>query len=164
MSKSSISLGLAKYGLSLRDQGVLVLAPMAAVAWADGNADVDEMEGIAGKQCKQMKDKEECPLSITDKGREFFHNSFMYQRPDVRLMEECLTMLADVLSSMTEDKADALREVILVGCVEVAKTSGGLLGFSKVSTHEREVLKDLAARLRLRRAVNAYDELAKLGI
>ena len=164
MSKSSISLGMARYGLSPQDQGVLLLVPMAAVAWADGNADVDEMESIAGKQCRQMKSDERCILTITNKGRQFFHNKFMYQRPDARLTEELLGLLSHLLESMPEEKADALRDVILEGCVDVARTSGGMLGFGKVSSHEREVLSGLVETLRLRRAVNAYDRLSELGV
>jgi hypothetical protein len=164
MKDADIIAGLNELGLTVRDQGVLLLVPMAMVAWADGDADVDEMEAIAGRQCNAPNSAEKCVMDIGDSGRKFLRNHFIYRKPDPELCDKLLGLMQESLALLPDERASIYRDLVAEMCADVAHASGGILGIATVSAAEKQVLADLADRLKLRLGLKASDILNDLGV
>ncbi len=162
MKDASANAALKSVGLSTADQGVLLMVPMALVAWADGDADVDEMEAIARRQCRAHGSTGSCVMDITDSGQKYFYNHFMYRQPNEELADKMVDILADVLSALPDEKAGKLRALITEMMVDVAKVSGGFLGIGRIAAAEREMIQNISERLKLRLDPDAYGLLDEI--
>jgi len=152
-----------KLGLDVDDKSALFLVPLAIVAWADGNADPKEIMTISTRHATHACGSDEVCLSET--GRKFLYNNFVYRRPDPVTQRRVIDLLAALLDTLPLDNAVALREAITAMCVEVAESSGGFLGiFGKVATAEKEALLDLLRKLKLCQSPRACEMLRDLDL
>lgn len=151
MSSQSLNDELAELGLEPRDRAALLLVPMAAIAWADGKADMAELDAIAEKHCPpESSVREEGVLPLTEKARQFLNTKLLYQKPDEAFVARLVGLLLELLDETTGDTAVRKRDQIAGMCIDVADRSGGFLGlFGRVSPAEKKAMQDLFETLRL---------------
>ncbi|OPZ23742.1 MAG: hypothetical protein BWZ02_03105 [Lentisphaerae bacterium ADurb.BinA184] len=167
MEKHEIVAELAKLGLGAQDGSVLLLVPMALVAWADGQADIEEMDAIAAKHCTpggRTGGKGGCTLRLSETARKFYYRDFVYAEPDHKMAAHLIVLLRHMLSAAPKEKADEWRVLVTQTCLEVARSSGGFLGMATISAREREVIEGLVARLGLSRTPEAHALLDEAGV
>jgi len=131
-------------------EAVLLLIPLALVAWADGDADMKEIWAIADHHVKNSCHG--ATLCLSEDGRRFFYDTFVYRKPNPALVEYALDLLEAHLERLAQDRAEAYRKLIFDMCDDVAKSSGGILGLHKVSGQEKQVVAALRSHLRDRMA------------
>lgn len=166
MEQLGIREELEDLGLSPEDHRILLLVPMAVVAWADGEADEKELETLADRFCPPAPgDADECALHVSDDAREFFAQRLMYRKPDEKLVARLLTLLAGRLAAVVPERSDRLRAFVARHCIETARSSGGALGlFGRISDAEEAAIRDLAAKLDLRQSPEAAELLIDANI
>jgi len=113
------------------------LMPLVHVAWADGKIQ-------RGERAKLLELLESRGI---EKGSEAFTTmeSMLEQRPDDAFMRETLAALRDVVGAK-----DGGAQSIVDLCIEVAASSGGLLGLgigSTVGDEEKQKIGEIAAML-----------------
>ncbi len=164
MSKTSIAVQLNELGLQAEDAKALLLAPVAVVAWADGEADMTELETIASKHA--TRNCTEDVLCISESARQFIYYNFVYTRPPRDLQEKVLALLRRILDSGAAERNRQLRDAVTAMCLEVAKSSGsGLLGFiRKLDKKEKEAMRQLVEKLQLQDGNEAPQMLKEAGV
>jgi hypothetical protein len=140
-----------KWGLDREDLPVLLLIPMAEVAWADGHADAKEIDAIIDRHAPDTglitgPDA----FTLAESARQFLYRKFVYVKPDQELVAKAVRLLGDWLNEMAPADADRVRRLIVAMCFEVAERSGGFLGlFGRISADEARVLRNLFVRLHI---------------
>lgn len=136
---------LQDLGIDEDDYGVLLLVPASAVAWADGESDMRELETIARRhQC----DCEEADcLCVSEKARQFLYYNFVYRKPDAALLRKAMNCLRVFLALQEEKAADRLRWLTFEICLDVAKSSGGSLLSKGLDQKEKLVLANIGGAL-----------------
>lgn len=129
---------LHECGVSDANIEALSLAPLVAVAWADGKLDRDErnaiiqaakQEGIAdGSDAQKLL---ESWLDVPPPQREFLDTWKAY--------------VTAVLDELDPDARDRFRAALHDHAEKVAKVSGGILGIGSITKEERAVLDEIAA-------------------
>jgi hypothetical protein len=108
--------------------------PLIALAWADGNADVQEVTAVRmiaerhiakGSQASALLDR------------------WLQEKPSPELVATWESSAEAVFSSIGANQVDALKRQLLDELGEVARASGGVLGFGATTKSE----SDLIARI-----------------
>ncbi len=127
-------------------EAVLLLVPLALVAWADGDVDMKEIWNIASHHAKKgCVDKVLC---LSEDGRRFFYDFLVYRKPTPELIETALDLLEAHLDRLPPEKAGVMRRLIVEMCTDVARSSGGIFGLHKVSGREDRVIAAVRDHLR----------------
>lgn len=144
---ATIESALREMGLEPADITALFLVPAALVAWADGDADMKELEAIAESHRCDC-DEADC-LCMTETARQFLYRNFAYQRPQSGVLRAALGCLNAHLFALPRDRADRLRMMIFAVAMDVAKSSHrGMLGrLRAVSEAERLAIANMAGAL-----------------
>jgi len=140
---------LRELGLTAATANALLFVPAAVVAWADGEADIKELEAIAARHRCDCEEGE-C-LCLAESARQFLYYHFVYQAPKPDLVRRALACLAEQVRSQPADKADRLRQLILSVALDVARSSRQAR-FGRphaVSVEERMALANVAGALGL---------------
>lgn len=149
--------GLDEFGLQDPDVGVLLLAPMVAVAWADGKCDRKEIEAIVDKYDVQS---ETSVLRLTASARRFLHDRLLSRKPDHEMLSSLIDLLSLYLDGQPLNAADRIRKTVAEMCIDVAEASGGFGGlFNRIGPTEREMIRMIVRELDLRRAPEAREML-----
>jgi hypothetical protein len=133
MSDDSVLDQLVELGLRGNTIAALSLAPLVAVAWADGTVQDNErnaiLQGAAGKGLDQGTDGYELLQAWLSKkpGEELFH-----------AWEAYIKALA---AQLNDEQNRLLKNQILGFAKMVAASAGGILGFGKVSGAEEKILE-----------------------
>ena len=164
MQNSKIDIQLDELGLQPEDAEALFLAPMALVAWADGKADMTELETLASKH--SVRNCPENVLCISERARKFIYYNFVYTRPRKELEEKVINLLKEIMDGSSAERNNQMRDMITGMCLAVAKSSGsGLLGFiKKLDKREKEAMRQLVEKLRLQEGAKASQMLKEAGI
>lgn len=146
---TSVLSELRKWGLDREDLPVLLLIPMAEVAWADGHADEKEIDAIIDRHSPDaVRKAAPDTFTLTEAAREFLYKKFVYVKPDPALTVKAISLLAKWFDEMDEADAARARHLVVAMCFEVAESSGGFLGlFGRISDDEARVLRNLFTRL-----------------
>lgn len=128
---------LAALGVSGRTLAALPLAPLAIVAWADGEVDEREREAALVRA-------EQLGLVEHDAAYELL-DGWLTSRPPLDLLPAWKAYVAALSPTMDDAALDALRSKALSGARTVAEAAGGFLGVvgSRISSAERSVLAEL---------------------
>lgn len=138
---------LREMGLAATDINALFLVPAAAVAWADGEADMKELEAIAETHRCDCEEGE-C-LRLSESSRQFVYHNFVYQRPKPELLRAALGCLAAYLILLPKEKADRLRLLMFAVAMDVERSSRkGVLGrLRSVGESEKLAIANMAGAL-----------------
>jgi hypothetical protein len=141
--------GFEDLGFSRETVTILHLVPLVQVAWSDG--DVSESE--------RSKIHEIAALRGVVPGTPGYLllEKLLHTRPSERAFDACWRVIRAMLAAWPEDKRRTL-EVSLPGyAAEVARVSGGLLGFRSISAEEKTALQRVA-----REIAEAHTEAARM--
>ncbi len=158
-----ISESLQKLGLQPEDFDVLLVAPVAAVAWADGDpSDTGLAELIDGEPISAA---DVLPLRLSPAARQYLKTYFLDRKPAPAEMERLLDLTSEYLESISYRRAQQCRDRIMKMCLYAADASGGVLGlFGRISSKEKAVLRELSDRLSLEKGHEACQILSDLKL
>ena len=164
--RASLDVELEALGLQPGDKSILLFVPMVTIAWADGKADMEELQKIAKSQRKVWDQGVTCKVSLSSRGKAFLRNHLLHTRPEAEKMDLLVDLLLVYLDSVTaRNESDRLRDYITSTCIEVARASGGLLGLlDRVGKPERKRIEELMRRLNLRDSKIAREQLREIGL
>jgi uncharacterized tellurite resistance protein B-like protein len=122
---------LHKLGISPSTMSAMRVLPLIAVAWADGQADANEIAAVN-----------------TIASRHFQHDSaaagllknWLSNRPTEAMLDAWEAYAATVFASLSEGESQSLKAALIEEVNEVATASGGLLGFGAVSASEEKTI------------------------
>jgi tellurite resistance protein len=115
----------------------LSIVPLVMVAWADGELDKKEKKEILRvvNAAKFMRSQINCEII----------EQWLEIQPGKNLLEAWIHYVRSLSSKLPQDQRDNLKKEILDQAENIAKASGGFLGFgNKISAEEKKLLKTLA--------------------
>jgi tellurite resistance protein len=119
--------------------GLLELAPLLQVAWADGSVSAPERDEILQFAARQHV-VDDSPAHVT-------LNVSLERRPSDGFFDTSLRAIQAMLAGLQPDVRSALHRKLVDSCTAVAVASGGFLGRRKISDEEQLVLGHITAAL-----------------
>lgn len=127
---------LLESGITAESLAALGLVPLVMVAWADGEVAARERDRIVALAKAAGIEPQNSRYPIL--------KHWLQRRPPPELFAAWQAFMEQLRKSMSAEDLATLRRDILGRAVEVARASGGLLGFGeRVSPAERAVLADI---------------------
>ena len=126
---------MVEAGFAANAVAALSLAPLVAVAWADGKLDDPEREAL-------LRASSEEGLVSGSPAHELFE-CWLKSAPGDELVRAWKSFVAAASEGLGEAAAQSFRAEILGRARKVAQAAGGMLGVGSISAAEQQVLKDL---------------------
>jgi tellurite resistance protein len=131
---------LIELGIKPETALAVVLVPLAAVAWADGEIDPKERAAI-------LHAAEERGVTAGGAAHQLL-SDWLSSKPGPEVLDAWQRYVRSVWPALNEDERRQMRERSLGMAERVAEAAGGFLGFgSRVSAAERAVLDRIAETL-----------------
>lgn len=124
--------------LGYRDTTIrlLHLVPLVQIAWAEDGVSLDERKAIIDiAAARGVTPDTEAYKQLT---------KWLDERPAEELFKDSLRAIRILLEALPDDKRDATRHDLVEYCTQIARVSGGFMGFHKVSETERKQIEDIA--------------------
>jgi hypothetical protein len=131
---------LVELGIHAETLVALSIVPLAEVAWADGAIDAKEEQAILDRAAKS---------GVTPgSSNHDLLKSWLERRPEPRLLTAWIHMVQGINENLTAEQVEALRAGLVERVQAVARAGGGVLGVSKVSSAEAEMIRQLESAFR----------------
>lgn len=117
----------------------LSLAPLVAVAWADGTIEPEERAAILAAAAEAGLDQQAPSHALLEQ--------WLHRQPPASLLAAWTSYTAAISATLSEEARRAFRSDMLGRARAVAVAAGGILGFGRISAAEDAVLKQLEAAL-----------------
>ena len=130
---------LQELGYSRDTIFLLYLVPIIHVAWIDGT--VTEREREAVLQIARERGMEK------DSSAESMLQDWLDNRPPDEFFEKTLRLIRNILQTRPKVVRLIRGQTLAHYCSVVANTSGGFLGFGKISPAQRELIEDITGEL-----------------
>jgi len=127
---------LVELGIHAETLVALSIVPLAEVAWADGAIDAKEEQAILDRAAKS---------GVTPGTTS---HDLLKSRPEPRLLTAWIHTVQGINENLTAEQIEALRAGLVERVQAVARASGGVLGMSKVSSAEAEMIRQLESAFR----------------
>jgi hypothetical protein len=131
---------LVELGIHAETLVALSIVPLAEVAWADGAIDAKEEQAILDRAAKSGV--------IPGSTSHDLLKSWLERRPEPSLLTAWIHMVQGINENLTAEQIEALRAGLVERVQAVARASGGVLGVSKVSRAEAEMIRQLESAFR----------------
>lgn len=126
---------LIEAGITAESFAALSLAPLVAVAWADGEIQSKERAAaIKAAQQSGIRPQDPAYALLT---------SWLDHRPDADFLETWKEYAKAFHSSIEPAMSSILQKEILGRARRIAESAGGFLGIGSISAEEKNVLEDL---------------------
>lgn len=135
MSDAELVGGLIHVGVTRESLAALSLAPLVAVAWADGKMDQAEREAILKAAGKNGISDGSASYELLD--------NWLETAPGDELIDHWMAFVAGLKTTLSPAEHRKLGEELIGGAREVAMSAGGFLGVGKISQAEEDVLNKL---------------------
>jgi uncharacterized tellurite resistance protein B-like protein len=136
---TSILDGLLRLGVTSQSFAALRVFPLVAVAWADGTIEESERLTVNSIASTHFLLKQ-CPAGK-------LLDAWLSTKPSSDMFDSWEKYASVLASALPAHDADELKNAIVKEIHTVATASGGLLGWSAVSSGESKVLKRIEAAL-----------------
>lgn len=133
---------LAALGFTIDTIDLLPLVPVIQVAWAEGGVSDAERLLIV----KLARSRGIAEGSAADRQLK----TWLTTSPDPQVFTRSTRLIRAMLMSPTPAAAAMTRDELVKHCEQIATASGGLLGMRKISSEERALLSQIAAKLESR--------------
>lgn len=127
--------GLRAHHVGPETAAAMTLVPLIAVAWADRDLHDPERAAVLAAA--------EASGIAKDSPSHAMLEGWLQERPDPELFERWKSFIVELCADMEVAEVEALRAELLGRAHAVAKSFGGLLGFRRISSREREILDEL---------------------
>ncbi|TWT87784.1 TerB family tellurite resistance protein [Stieleria varia] len=126
-------------GLNSTNVAALALTPLVFVAWADGSVSPNERQTVISAALRQGVN--DCP--------DAFHllEQWLQTRPRRELWNVWKDYVTDFYAALAPSTANKFATRLLNQATEVARSSGGVLGFGKISESEQRLLDEICGML-----------------
>lgn len=131
----SLLQALSDAGVRAESLSALVVAPLVAVAWADGK--LDERERLA-----VLSAAEELGIARHTPNFELLE-SWLRHKPPARLLDIWIEYATQLHGALPAQDRQVLARELIDRVRDVAERSGGLLGLGRISRHEKELIQRL---------------------
>jgi hypothetical protein len=132
---------LEALGLSEETVPLIHVLPLVHMAWSEGTVSPSVPQHIIEAAREHgIEESSEADRYLSD---------WLRNKPPVALFDAALLAIRTVLEQTTATERDRYTQKLLERCTVIAAASGGMLGFGKISSSEREVLdhiRDLLER------------------
>jgi hypothetical protein len=130
---------LEKLGFTAPTMRVLHLAPLVAIAWADGVIQPSERELIwEAARAHGVQPDTEASQKL---------EKWLAARPSEEALAKAATIIRALIDARPENEREQSRTSLLGLCSEVAAVAGGVLGIGKVSPAEQRTLARIVGEL-----------------
>ena len=124
--------------VSLADMAALAVAPLVAVAWADGTVQDNERRAVLAAAAANGIAEKTAAFAVL--------SAWLTHRPPKKLLIAWQHYCAGICEALSPADRSAFKAALLERASSVAEASGGFLGLTtKVSPAERDVLAQLSA-------------------
>lgn len=137
ITDQEVAAKIASLNVSSETLAAFRLVPLVAVAWASDHIDADEQYVI-----DQAAEK-----SGLDEASRALLGQWTKNRPGSELLETWCQYAAALVSSLDEAHRRSLRDQVVGQATEVAKASGGVLGFGSISPSEKATIEKIRQAL-----------------
>ena len=126
-------------GITSRNLEALSLAPLIAVAWANGDLEPKERKAAI----------ENLVAEGVEEGSEAYElfSSWLADKPGGDLMDAWRDYIGSVLERLDPEARTQVQKDLVERAEKVAKAAGGIAGFGSVSAKERDVLDEIVSAL-----------------
>ena len=132
----SLSEHLLDVGIDSTTVAALALTPLVFVAWADGSITSDERQTVISTAIRQ---------GVYDSHEAFdLVQQWLHTRPRKPLWDAWKHYAAEFHNNLPAVIANKLAFRTIFRATRVAKASGGVLGFGKISESEQRILDEIA--------------------
>ena len=126
-------------GIEAETLPALTLLPLVVVAWADGTVDSKERKAVLEAAEGAGIAKGDAPHAMLE--------AWLAVRPPENFMDAWEGYARELREVLSESQRESVRRDILERARSVAEATGGILGLSKTSREEKDVLKRVEAAL-----------------
>ncbi|MBO0798817.1 MAG: hypothetical protein J2P31_08325 [Blastocatellia bacterium] len=130
---------LQELGYTAMTIRLMPIVPLVQVAWAEG--------GVTEKERKLLLEIAEAREITPGTPAHDQLLEWLEHEPPEEFYDNTLRGLRLLLHAIPDDLREAGRESLVEYCMQIAEVSGGILGFGKVSSDERELIARIATEI-----------------
>ena len=123
---------LASVGITIETLTAFRLVPMVMVAWADDRMEESERDAILLAAQKTGIDPADPAMAML--------KSWTQKRPSFELFEAWKHYCKSLSESLNGPEREVLRKQLVQQVTDVARASGGVLGFGSISANEKAII------------------------
>ncbi|MGB7329230.1 MAG: hypothetical protein WBD31_30390 [Rubripirellula sp.] len=131
-----------KLGITADGVVALRLLPLVLVAWADGNVSKEEHKAVMDAALKMGIVESTTAWILLDQ--------WLAKRPRGVSVDAWRRYIHDVMAQMSTAAQSRLIDLTCLQMTQVAKATGGVLGFGSVSKKEQEVIHEVKIAMQLK--------------
>ncbi|TWU49415.1 hypothetical protein [Rubripirellula reticaptiva] len=133
---------LGKLGITADGVIALRLLPLVLVAWADGNVSQEEREAVMAAALKMGIVESTTAWILLDQ--------WLTKRPRGVSVDAWRRYIHEVMAQISSTAQKRLVDLTCQQMTQVAKATGGVLGFGSVSNKEQEVIHEVKIAMQLK--------------
>jgi hypothetical protein len=126
-------------GFTADTVGLLPLAPLVQMAWAEG--------GVSNAERQLIVQLARSRGIVEGSAADGQLSAWLERQPDAQVFTRATRLIRAMLASPTA-QAGVTADDLVKYCEDIAAASGGILGIKKISAEERALLSTLAASLK----------------
>ncbi|MBO0721005.1 MAG: TerB family tellurite resistance protein [Blastocatellia bacterium] len=130
---------LQELGYTAMTIRLMPIVPLVQVAWAEG--------GVTPKERKLLLEIAEAREILPSTPAHDQLLEWLEHEPPQEFYDDTLHGLHLLLHAIPDDLREASRESLVEYCMQIAEVSGGILGFGRVSSDERELIARIATEI-----------------
>lgn len=135
-----LGISLVNLGLTASTCTAIRLAPLVAVAWADGSIEPTERKAVLDAAATAGIPADSPALKVLA--------NWLAVPPSSELLSDWCQYVSTLLGKLGPTEAEAFRQGVINGIKNVAQASGGVLGWGTVSDGESKIMKTIEAALK----------------
>lgn len=130
---------LASVGITIETLTAFRLVPMVMVAWADDRVEENERDAVLLAAEKTGIDAADPAMAML--------KTWLRNRPSEELFDAWKHYCKSLSESLNGPQRELLRKQLVDQVTEVARASGGVLGFGSISAHEKAIIDTVSQHL-----------------
>jgi len=139
ITDENLATELATVGITIETLTAFRLVPMVMVAWADDRVEESERDAILLAAEKAGLDPTEPAMAML--------TAWTHKRPSAELFDAWKHYCKSLSESLNGPQREVLRKELVEQASNVARASGGVLGFGSISASEKAVIDTVNAAL-----------------
>ncbi len=139
ISDDAVLKSLIDLGVTAEKAAALRIVPIIMVAWADGS--VDESERLL-----VLRAAEQCSIEPGSAAGQLLDH-WLRSKPPSEILDDWCSYARELFRSMQKPEGEAFKKAVLSQIKDVARVSGGILGWGAVTAGESRIIDRVEAAL-----------------